>query len=391
MHLGVGVSLVLGLGHHRHCKNLAPVFEEAASKAPEGIRFGKIDCTENTYLLKRFKIKGYPTIKIARDGEFRQFTGLRTLEGFMEISNLLSQPPVLPEMTRDEIVQLKQSRPELVLFIYHAPQKSKSAERNFYNVARAYQGLALFGTVSDPEHIFSMLSGVNVPVSTSVIAINDDLESFAVFNFIDSMDLKTWVFARRFPLVSEIGTHNFEDLMGFKPRAAIAVVDPRNKLSEKYIIDLRQVAKKNPQYIFAFLDVVRWNQFLSKFFIEREHAPTIYVFDNAAELYWYEDHVGPLASQNIQSLLDRIESGEVAARGNTPYTFSYYYKAFNNKLESFTEYELLLYSICVVVVFVILLVLTWVYIIPTEADLLQENTDRAQQNVHAIKEDKKEK
>ena len=46
-----------------HCKNLKPHYEEAARKAPPGIRFVYVEGPNNNNLMSRFGVRGFPTIK----------------------------------------------------------------------------------------------------------------------------------------------------------------------------------------------------------------------------------------------------------------------------------------------------------------------------------------
>jgi thioredoxin-like negative regulator of GroEL len=47
-----------------HCKKLAPIYEKLATELKGKVVVGKVDCTVETGLAKRFGIKGYPTIKL---------------------------------------------------------------------------------------------------------------------------------------------------------------------------------------------------------------------------------------------------------------------------------------------------------------------------------------
>lgn len=76
-----------------HCKNLAPVYEELATKfafAGDQVSIGKVDADEHKSLGKRFGVQGFPTIKWF-DGKSDKpidYTGGRDLES---LSNWITE------------------------------------------------------------------------------------------------------------------------------------------------------------------------------------------------------------------------------------------------------------------------------------------------------------
>ena len=51
-----------------HCKKLEPEWNEVASKLKGQVKVAKVDATQESELAEKFKIKGYPTIKIFQYG-----------------------------------------------------------------------------------------------------------------------------------------------------------------------------------------------------------------------------------------------------------------------------------------------------------------------------------
>jgi protein disulfide-isomerase A1 len=76
-----------------HCKNFAPVYSEIATRlreeqkdAPAGqarIRLGKLDGTEAVSIAERFEVKGYPKIKLFRNGRPENYAGKRTADDIL--------------------------------------------------------------------------------------------------------------------------------------------------------------------------------------------------------------------------------------------------------------------------------------------------------------------
>jgi len=69
-----------------HCKKLAPIYEQVATELKGKVNVGKVDCTSERALGRRFGIMSYPTIKFATNGEIRDYKNARTLEALTEFA-----------------------------------------------------------------------------------------------------------------------------------------------------------------------------------------------------------------------------------------------------------------------------------------------------------------
>ena len=66
-----------------HCKKLEPVLDQVAPFIAGKMAIGKIDCTVEKALCKRFDVRGYPTLKYYRDTEFREYPSGRDKDSIM--------------------------------------------------------------------------------------------------------------------------------------------------------------------------------------------------------------------------------------------------------------------------------------------------------------------
>ncbi|XP_064652886.1 thioredoxin domain-containing protein 5-like [Lineus longissimus] len=71
-----------------HCKALAPIFEElgkAFQVSGSSVKIAEINCEDNANICEKFKVQGYPTIMLFRNGaQIDEYSGQRTLNGFTE-------------------------------------------------------------------------------------------------------------------------------------------------------------------------------------------------------------------------------------------------------------------------------------------------------------------
>jgi len=65
-----------------HCKQLAPTWEELATKSKGKFNVAKVDCTVETVTCGGQGIRGYPTIKFFSKGQPHDYNGQRTIESF---------------------------------------------------------------------------------------------------------------------------------------------------------------------------------------------------------------------------------------------------------------------------------------------------------------------
>ena len=66
-----------------HCKKLEPVLDQVAPFLAGKMAIGKVDCTVEKKLCKRFGVKGYPTLKYYRDTEFHDYPSGRDKDSIM--------------------------------------------------------------------------------------------------------------------------------------------------------------------------------------------------------------------------------------------------------------------------------------------------------------------
>eukprot|EP01083_Nonionella_stella_P064639 168696_1 len=89
-----------------HCKHLAPKLDAMAAYLSGKIAIGKVDCTspDAREICEEFKVRGYPTIKVYRDGDFFDYSGKRDADSMIEFAERMSKPAVTIVETYDEFM-----------------------------------------------------------------------------------------------------------------------------------------------------------------------------------------------------------------------------------------------------------------------------------------------
>ncbi|EGG24570.1 disulfide-like protein [Cavenderia fasciculata] len=68
-----------------HCKKLAPLWEELATKTAKDVaNYAKVDCTQEKSVCSQFKVRGYPTLMYFTDNgkSYYEYQGERKIESF---------------------------------------------------------------------------------------------------------------------------------------------------------------------------------------------------------------------------------------------------------------------------------------------------------------------
>lgn len=74
-----------------HCKNLEPEWNKAANELKGKVKVAKVDATVNQKLGARFKVQGYPTIKVfppgaKSDAKVQSYDGPRESSGIVSVA-----------------------------------------------------------------------------------------------------------------------------------------------------------------------------------------------------------------------------------------------------------------------------------------------------------------
>lgn len=82
------------------CRALEPLFEQMAEAYRDQIRFTKINADDNKALVRRFNVRGLPTLLLFRDGQvIETFNGARSKSGFTNLLDRHVQRPITVNAT----------------------------------------------------------------------------------------------------------------------------------------------------------------------------------------------------------------------------------------------------------------------------------------------------
>jgi hypothetical protein len=354
------------------------MLDEIAPRLTGKLAIGKIDCTVQKSLCNEFEVKGYPTLKFARDGRVFDWPGGRSKEDIIRFASKMSAPAVTMCESYEAALQQamdEDSGPGIEFVVYHPnvasidDLQSTTLTQVFAQVARMDQAFATFCLLSSSADMTPFGSSVskdsgfiakleeNVP---PVILKDEKIDTPKVLEFVKEYNI---------PLVTPLGASNFYKVGRNGRRLAIGVIDGGSVLKgtqlETMKKELADYALNGPkditaQYYFGWIDGKQWQKFLQQFDVQPSELPQVIALDVPKKMYWQNT-----SFTSVESFLLGVENGDVETKytGRPPTGVK---RALHRAERAFFKY--LPWSV-VVVVAIICLFLIW--LIPS-ADEVRE-------------------
>mmetsp|Transcript_46 Transcript_46/g.111 ORF Transcript_46/g.111 Transcript_46/m.111 type:complete len:491 (-) Transcript_46:413-1885(-) len=334
-----------------HCKSLAPVLDAVAPFLAGKMSIGKVDCTVEKKLCKRHDVKGYPTLKYYRDGDFQDYPLGRDKDSIITFGEKMSNRAVKIVATHRQATEELLAKTPVAFIVYDpdgaesssstidasgATDDEKAAEklvqstertRAFGQAARRMQAQGSFGllspkSMSEEVAKFFVGGGVGVPSRGFIARIEEDVPTKLYQGEISTSAIEEWVKEKNLAAVLELGGHNFRFVSRRGKHLAIGAYDPDEEAKTKKLRrDLKEYAvrgKHREEYIFATMDGKRWDKFLNQFSIKKENLPEMFIIDVPERTYWQDPSVFGIA-EFIEAVINgEIESREQEKRKNGP-------------------------------------------------------------------------
>ncbi|KAL9242087.1 hypothetical protein vseg_016123 [Gypsophila vaccaria] len=185
-----------------HCKKLAPEFEKAASELSSHdppIVLAKVDANEdvNKGLASEFDVKGFPTIKILRNGgkSVQEYKGPREAEGIVEYLKKQSGPASLEIKSTEEATTFIGDDKVVVIGIF--PEFSGEEYANFSALAEKLRSEYEFGHTLDAKLLPKGESSVTKPTIRllkpfdELVVDSNDFHLDAIEKFVEQSSIPT--------------------------------------------------------------------------------------------------------------------------------------------------------------------------------------------------------
>lgn len=152
-----------------YCKQLGPEFAKAADSLNDSnpdIKLAQIDCEEDKDFCVEQGIRGYPTLKVVKNGETSEYQGPRDASGIASYMIKESLPVVTSVTTTEELDGLFENQPRpLFVQIFTPDIKEQSSNESFYKVAENKRKELDFVSINDKDLISHLNKKINTDLS----------------------------------------------------------------------------------------------------------------------------------------------------------------------------------------------------------------------------------
>ncbi|KAI9319981.1 thioredoxin-like protein [Dichotomocladium elegans] len=290
-----------------HCKALAPEYEVAATELKDTVKLGKVDCTTNQDLCTEYGVRGFPTLKVFRNGNTSEYKGTRKAPGIVSYMQKQASPSIV-NLDADNFEKFKGTdKAVLVAYVDSSDEASLAAVKA---VADELRDDYFFGLVVDSE-----LAKEHKATVPSLVAYKQfDVEVDGGRAELTELDEKTkiveFVKVSTSPLLGEVDASNFASYAEAGLPIAYIFVDDRDQV-DALVEQVKPVALKYKGRIsFVHIDAKKYGPHAANvglketwpaFGIQHIDTGAKYPFDQSAEI----------TTENIEKFVDDYIEGKI--------------------------------------------------------------------------------
>lgn len=259
----------------RHCQALAPEYETASTTLKdEGIKLGKVDCTQEQALCSDYQIEGFPTLKVFRNGVPTDYGGSRKAEGIVGYMRKQALPPT-SYVDSSNITSF--AKKEKVVAIAYLPSADSEEAKTYKKVAEDNRENYLFGLATDAAA--AEATKATVP-SVVLYRSFDEPEVAFTGNATNASELTSFIKAQSVPLVDEVGPENFMSYAESGLPLAYYFTQPSYEGKNADLDIIKKIAKEHKGKInFVWIDADKFVNHAKALNVQGEDWPVFVIQD----------------------------------------------------------------------------------------------------------------
>ncbi|KAF9518405.1 hypothetical protein BS47DRAFT_1325399 [Hydnum rufescens UP504] len=301
-----------------HCKKLAPVWTELASRMKGVVNIGEVNCDEHSTLCKKEGVSGYPTLTLYQSGNKLDYHGARTLVALEPwITKAVAASSGLPMLDTSELEQVVKTEP--AFFVYLRTFTSPESDLDMVTRAsHAHLGGIQIYQGTDPD-LFDQF-GADPASGSVIVSVKDhQVDSPSILHLSADMSVRSierWLNRHRFPSAFELTAGNFPDVMRSSAAdlVVLTVVGRSDSASTETILgEASRVWNRRahgPSVLFVWMDFEQWEDWLRTMYGVKS-TPSVVLADHKHLLYYDVDETEKaiaLDARKIVSALDAMSS-----------------------------------------------------------------------------------
>jgi len=298
-----------------HCKSLAPNYGLAATQLKgEGVVLGKLDAT--VHQGHGVEIRGYPTLKIYRNGKMSDYNGPRTADGIVQYMKKQVGPAARTLTTQAELEALKMQDPavQYAVVAFFVEGKPSQLQSSFSLLSNRLRDEFAFGRSTDA----ALAASQGVPAGKEALVAYLRGEKTVYDGSSKTADVEAWIRDHSLPLVGEFNDataplYHARQLPIAKLFLSVDKKGAGSKTMTYYTNRLKKIAERFAgQVLVAYADKENQKAAFESLNFDAEEVNT-FAIEEPREGKWYKYDAEEYAAEEEEEEVPVKKNGKKAA------------------------------------------------------------------------------
>lgn len=292
-----------------HCKKLAPEYEKAAEELGKTLPLAKVDADDekNRPLAQRFEIRGFPTLKLFRNGVPSDYQGERSSAALVSFMRKQAAP-VVTEVKEADLESFSQS--DKVVIVGFLPSLEGEQFAKFKSVAEKLRDKFVFGALNSA----SAAKKYGLESQPGVVLFKKFDEGKNVLPSSEFDQLESFISVNSVPAIDEIGPDNYRLYMESGLPLAYLFVDLKVEgQKEQYLDQVKDIAKSSKgQLNWVYIDWSKYARHSERLGLSGKVVPALAIERPDNGKHFAFDETATLSKDTIQPWVESFLKGELA-------------------------------------------------------------------------------